>query len=116
MGGKGRSHNAEVLTIPKIFPILFFLVRVYAFSQGKYLIKMIRKLLSVVFVLALGIVLISPCVDGDEAVHGHPHHHHSGLLVLSARSAFVQQTVVDPSPNHRVASADATSSISTMRC
>jgi hypothetical protein len=40
---------------------------------------MIRKLLMLLIVLSLGVVLVSPCVDGDDAIHHHPHHHHFGL-------------------------------------
>jgi hypothetical protein len=50
---------------------------------------MIRKLMLMTIIVALGIVLVSPCVDSDDAVHHDPHHHHFSLPLLQATPSLV---------------------------
>ena len=42
-----------------------------------------------VIVFAVGVVLVSPCVDGDDAIHHRSHHHHAGVEPLQAHATTV---------------------------
>jgi hypothetical protein len=77
---------------------------------------MIRKLVSLIIVLALGGVLVSPCVDGDDAVHHRPHHHHLSLLRLQADSALLVETDFDDAAPPPVSSCLAKPAAPALRC
>ena len=57
---------------------------------------MIHRLIATTIVLAMGIILVSPCADIDDAVHQHSHHHH--VSVSPHESALETVTIDDNSP------------------
>ena len=50
---------------------------------------MIRRLTGIIVMVAVGTVLVSPCVDLGHALQHHPHHHHVGLAANFEESSIV---------------------------
>lgn len=85
---------------------------------GKFLVRMLRKLILLTVVLSLGAVLISPCTDLDDVIHHHQsHHHHFGTVAQQSTENGDWWELSAAAPAEREGTTEAVQTAnSTLRC
>ena len=78
---------------------------------------MVRRLIATTILLVVAVILVSPCVDMDNAVNYHQHHHHFGLSVNTedARTASPDDRF-EGAVDRKTIDVSASPSSSAMRC